>query len=138
MNRNDLKELAQARLREAKVLLDNDEYSGAYYLAGYVIECALKACIAKRTREFDFPDKSTVVDSYTHNLTALVKVAGLQPDLDAEIQNDQEWFGPYWGVIKLWTEHTRYSIIDRSTAANLFEAVSDSKHGVLKWLKRHW
>src|SRR6266404_8143025 len=115
MNRDDLKELTQARLREAKVLLVNDEFSGAYYLAGYVIECGLKACIAKRTKEFDFPDKSTVVDSYTHNLAALVKVAGLQPDLDAEIQNDQKWFGPYWGVVKQWSEHARYSIIDRST-----------------------
>ncbi|HLF84399.1 MAG TPA: HEPN domain-containing protein [Blastocatellia bacterium] len=57
MNRNDLKLLAVTRLREAKVLLANGEYSGAYYLAGYVVECALKACIAKRTKRHDFPDR---------------------------------------------------------------------------------
>lgn len=113
------------------MLLDNDEFSGAYYLAGYVIECALKACIAKRTRKFDFPDKRTALESYTHDLAALVRVAGLQPDLQAEIQNDQQGFGPYWGLVQQWTEHTRYLIIDRSTAENLIEAVSDSKHGVL-------
>ncbi len=47
MNRSDLQNLATIRLRDAEVLLDNGRYDGAYYLLGYVIECALKACIAK-------------------------------------------------------------------------------------------
>lgn len=49
MNRLDLQNLALARLEEVEVLLNNHKYSGAYYLSGYVIECALKACIAKQT-----------------------------------------------------------------------------------------
>jgi len=32
-------------------------FDGAYYLAGYAVECALKACIAKGTQRFEFPDK---------------------------------------------------------------------------------
>jgi HEPN domain-containing protein len=51
MNRTDLQQLAELRIKEARILLDGDSYSGAYYLAGYAIECALKACIAKRTKE---------------------------------------------------------------------------------------
>jgi HEPN domain-containing protein len=31
------------------VLLEAGLYAGAYYLAGYAVECALKACIAKKT-----------------------------------------------------------------------------------------
>lgn len=54
MKRSDLQKLARIRLKEAKVLLDNRQYSGAYYLSGYVIECALKACIAKQTRKERF------------------------------------------------------------------------------------
>ena len=35
------------RLREARALLGVRCWSGAYYLAGYAIECGLKACIIK-------------------------------------------------------------------------------------------
>lgn len=45
MNRVDFRQLAGLRIAEAKVLLDNNLYAGAYYLAGYAVECALKACI---------------------------------------------------------------------------------------------
>ena len=64
MNRNDLKGLALIRLREATILLANGEYSGAYYLAGYAVECALKPCIAKQTRRHDFPDKKLAEQSW--------------------------------------------------------------------------
>jgi hypothetical protein len=73
MNRNDLHRLSATRAREARVLLDNSCYDGAYYLIRYAVECALKACIAKETRRYDFPDKRTVVESYVHDLDRLVK-----------------------------------------------------------------
>jgi hypothetical protein len=41
VNRADLQQLAETRLREAKVLLDAGEWSGSYYLCGYSVECAL-------------------------------------------------------------------------------------------------
>lgn len=53
MKRQDLRELALLRLKEAQVLFANGCWSGAYYLAGYAIECALKACIAKKTERFE-------------------------------------------------------------------------------------
>jgi hypothetical protein len=42
------------------------------------VECALKACIAKGTERYEFPDKKRVDASYTHNLQELVKLAGLE------------------------------------------------------------
>jgi len=45
---------------------------GAYYLAGYAVECALKACIAKKTQRHEFPDKRRVDASHTHNLIQLL------------------------------------------------------------------
>ena len=65
------------RLKEARVLLRNGNYDGAYYLSGYVVECALKACIAKHTRRSEFPDRKTVEASHTHKLEELMKVAQL-------------------------------------------------------------
>jgi HEPN domain-containing protein len=88
VNRNDLKQMALVRLREARALFQGGNYDGAYYLSGYAIECALKACIAKKTKRYDFPDKRRANDSYTHSLTQLVRVAELQSDLDQEISND--------------------------------------------------
>ncbi|MGL5132005.1 MAG: HEPN domain-containing protein, partial [Planktothrix sp.] len=101
MNRQDFQELALTRLQEAKVLLDNHQYSGAYYLSGYVIECALKACIAKKTQQFDFPDKNNVIDSYTHNLEKLVKVAGLDRELKS-LLNDRV-FSSRWSEVRDWS-----------------------------------
>ncbi|WP_445248940.1 HEPN domain-containing protein [Microcoleus sp. OTE_8_concoct_300] len=90
MNRRDLQNIALTRIKEVEVLLNNRQYSGAYYLSGYVIECALKACIAKQTKKFDFPDKKTVMDSYTHDLEKLVKVAKIEKQLKS-LLNDPEF-----------------------------------------------
>jgi hypothetical protein len=48
MNRAELQQLAEARLADAQVLLEAGRLDGAYYLLGYVVECALKSCIAKQ------------------------------------------------------------------------------------------
>jgi len=42
MNRADFQQLADERISEAAVLLAASKFSGAYYLAGYAVECALK------------------------------------------------------------------------------------------------
>ena len=78
MDRKDLQELSKVRLREAQALLRTGVADGAYYLAGYAVECALKACIAKGTQKYEFPDKKRVDSSYSHNLDVLVKLAGLE------------------------------------------------------------
>jgi HEPN domain-containing protein len=75
MNRADFQQLAELRLREAQALLAAGLPDGAYYLAGYSVECALKACISKRTQLHDFPDKKLVNDSHTHNLKELLRLA---------------------------------------------------------------
>lgn len=41
-SRSDFEKLIELRLREAKLLLVAKEWDGAYYLAGYAVEFALK------------------------------------------------------------------------------------------------
>jgi HEPN domain-containing protein len=77
MNRIDFQQLAELRLKEAKALLAAGFPEGAYYLAGYAIESGLKACIAKRTQQYDFPDKKLVNDSHTHDLGKLLDLGNL-------------------------------------------------------------
>lgn len=137
MNRNDLKKLANIRLKDVQVLLRGRNYEGAYYLSGYIIECGLKACIAKQTKRCDFPDKKTVNASYTHNLTDLVKVAGLLPDLEQEIKN-YPVFGVNWAIVKDWSEESRYQHHTEKESRDLYSAITNKTHGVLQWIKRHW
>ncbi|MFH0810998.1 MAG: HEPN domain-containing protein [Pseudomonadota bacterium] len=136
-NRSDFQELAKLRLKDAKALLDSGHASGAYYLCGYVIECALKACIAKQTKEYDFPpERKTVEQIYTHDLKTLRKSALPDEEFNKEYQNDGD-FARNWKTVILWNEHSRYQTHDTG-ARKLFEAVTDPKHGVLQWIERHW
>ena len=137
MNRNDLKVLAELRLKEAEALLKKRLYDGAYYLTGYAIECGLKACIAKKTRRFDFPDLQVVKDSYIHDLKKLIKVSGLQTAHDEELDRDGA-FAVNWAIVKDWNEGSRYERHDASAAKSIYAAVTDDKHGVMKWLRRYW
>ena len=138
MNRADFQRLAELRIKEARVLLDAGCFEGAYYLAGYAVECAIKACIAKLTKEFDFPDKDTVNRSYTHRLEQLVQVAQLKQELEKE-SNANPIFDQYWSTVKDWNEEVRYeSEISDARARDLCHAITDADYGVMQWLKKLW
>jgi len=64
LDRKDLQELSRVRLKEATALMQAGFFDGAYYLAGYAVECAIKACIAKGTRRYEFPDKRKVLQLF--------------------------------------------------------------------------
>ncbi|WP_394661128.1 DNA-binding protein [uncultured Acinetobacter sp.] len=138
MTKNELEKLADLRLLEARILFDNNAYQGAYYLCGYSIECALKACIAKSFKANEFPNKKLVNDSYVHNLDQLLKLSNLHPifQIDKTANPDLEI---NWGIVKDWSEAYRYDFqIDQILAQELIDAVSNNQSGILQWVKRHW
>lgn len=134
MTRVELRALSELRLREAQVLLAAREWSGAYYLAGYAVECALKACITKQVQEHDFPDKKLALDSHTHDFVQLAKVAMLQPLGD----NSDARFARSWTTAKDWKESARYSVWTEEDAVMLMNAIIEPEYGILQWLKQHW
>ena len=138
MNRADFHKLTEIRMKEAKVLLDRKCHEGAYYLAGYAVECALKACIAKRTLAHDFPPKPQVVrDYYQHDIPSLAKLAGLESELNKRLSVVQ--FSANWALVSKWSEQGRYEThIDSKDARDLYRAISNSRNGVLVWLKKYW
>ena len=87
--------------------MDTRLADGAYYSEGYAVEWALKACIAKRTRRHDFPDKKDIDASYTHNLKDLIKVANLEVARLYEANRDPI-FRNNWDLVPQWSEHSRY------------------------------
>jgi len=137
LNRSEFKKLAKIRLREAEALFATKNYSGAYYLCGYVVECGLKACIAKQTKRYEFPDKRLADDSWTHDLTKLVKTAELLGSLDQETKVDPI-FSNNWNTVKDWSEQSRYKKNSNAEAISLITAITDEFHGVLKWIEQHW
>jgi hypothetical protein len=136
MNRRDLQGLARTRLREASILLGSGQFSGAYYLAGYAVECGFKAVIAQQFQRHEFPDKKLVNDSHTHNLAVLLRLAGLQETLRDEALADP-LLDVSWAVVKDWDETSRYRVTAAAEARDLVSSVRQ-RHGVLPWITRRW
>jgi hypothetical protein len=134
--RRDFKSLADLRIEDARLLLRSGRQQGAYYLCGYAVECALKACIAKTMKLYQFPpSKEYIYKIYSHNLNSLVNAAGLDGHLQADI-NANFAFAANWNTVKDWNEESRYKGSGLS-GTDLYNAVTGAD-GVLPWIKRRW
>jgi hypothetical protein len=75
-------------------------WDGAYYLAGYALECGLKACILARIERTGviFEDKKFSETCWTHNLDVLLKAADLESARNNEATSNVQ-FEAYWRVV---------------------------------------
>jgi HEPN domain-containing protein len=138
MNRQDLQQLSRLRARDAKALLVAGNYAGAYYIAGYSVECAIKAAIAKQTQRHDFPNKRVAQDSWSHDLKQLLQTAGLWSTIEAATKANQD-LALNWAVAKDWSEASRYVLTtSQQQAIDLYSACTARTHGLLSWLKNYW
>ncbi|WP_433720799.1 HEPN domain-containing protein [Microbacterium laevaniformans] len=137
MHRREWQMMSRARLDEARSLLSASQWSGAYYLAGYAVEFGLKAVLAKQFQSATIPNKKLVLDIHTHNLDALVKLAGLKQILDVEVAANPS-FELNWSVAKDWSEASRYAAWTSQEAADMVNAVGNRSNGVMKWVTRQW
>lgn len=137
MNRIEFQEIAELRLQESKALLNAGFPDGAYYLAGYAIECALKACIAKRTREHDFPERDSR-DYYIHDLEKLLARAELKDELDRAARTNPAMKANRV-IVEDWSEESRYERKKSfREATELLNAIEDGSGGLLPWLRQRW
>jgi HEPN domain-containing protein len=138
LNRDTLRTLAGSRLEEARVLLENKLWTGAYYMTGLAVECALKSCLAGAVKEHDFPDKKFVNDMYVHNLERLFELNGALWDaLQADMRIDAE-LNANWRTVKDWDDGKRYDIVGGLEALALYEASTDAGSGVMEWIRGRW
>lgn len=137
MNRTNFQEIAERRLRESKALLSAGFPDGSYYLAGYSVECALKACIAKRTQEHDFPDRKLAVESHTHDIAKLLALAELSLELEMAQRADPT-MRVRVNTIQDWSEASRYERKTDQEARDLLEAIENPTRGLLPWIKQRW
>jgi hypothetical protein len=101
------------------------------------VECALKACIARRTQEHDFPEKKFVNDSHTHNLKTLLQLAELKTELDTIIEADPA-MESVLDRVQEWSEASRYQRKTAQEADALLKAIEEGKGGLLPWIRLHW
>ncbi len=137
MDRTELQRLAQERLADAEALFAAGRFSGAYYLAGYVIECAVKACVAKLTTPESLPDRELARILYTHDLKTLAKAEKLDVAIGQRAKSDPE-FDRNWAIVNFWSEDARYKSWSRDMAKSMLDAVSDRAYGVLPCIAQYW
>jgi HEPN domain-containing protein len=136
-DRATLQRLAEERLAEARTLLAQGYPSGAYYLAGYAVELALKASIAARFAANEIPDKSFVNAIYTHDLGRLFALASLEDELDASMEASPE-FGGRWAVSGRGQSKRAMVFGPSKQPQQCLEAVGAQEDGLLQWLKKRW
>ena len=127
---SEYRKVAQHRLHDAQELLEAPTLSvkvgnpetrhqrGAMYLAGYAVECILKAYIISRnspsrTLAEVAPD---LVTNVGHNLDRLLLRAGLEGSLGERLRD--------WQLCRTWTPEWRYEpgIPSRGEAKNFVDA----------------
>lgn len=139
MNRSEWRQRAEDRIADAECLLLGGRWSGAYYLAGYAVECGLKACILAHVDAVGaiFLDKKFSEKCWTHDLDALLKLADLETALgfaiaaNLALQNN-------WDTAKEWDEAARYEERTEADARRLFDAITHPTDGVLTWIRTKW
>jgi len=133
--RRDFQRLADLRAGESAALAKAGKQQGAYYLGGFAIECALKACVAKQTRRHDFPDKRHANQVFTHDLEDLLKLARLDSPLGKDLKAKPE-LAKNWGVVRGWNGGSRYETSGLK-GKDMVVAVN-SVDGILEWIKLRW
>lgn len=137
LSRQRLQKLSIGKIEDAQLLLDAERWDNAYYLAGYAVELALKACIASRFAAEAIPDKKFVLAIHSHNLRELVGLAGLKTELQAR-EAASSHFAASWGITARWVPDTRYEENDAVAAQLLILAIRDPDDGVLPWIQNYW
>jgi HEPN domain-containing protein len=101
----DLRELAHARLKDAKAMLGARRFDGAIYIVGYAVEMALKARICRTLKWAAFPDTRKEFESFTsfrtHDLDVLLRLSGREVAIRAKCLDQ-------WSIISSWNPELRY------------------------------
>lgn len=121
---SDLRRLARARLRDAKVLFRGKRYDAAGYICGYAVEIALKARICRTVRWTSFPQTAREFAGYqsyrTHVLEYLLAMSGQQPRIRAK-------YAAAWSRVADWSPEMRYLPVGTAAEADvrtMIEAVT--------------
>jgi HEPN domain-containing protein len=123
LTRQELRRIAQARLRDAEVLFGARRYDGASYLCGYALELALKARICATLRWTEFPESGAEfhgLQSFrTHDLDMLLRMSGRNGVRTSHAVD--------WSTVQRWSPEARYAPIGSATRDSTGDMISAVK-----------
>ena len=134
ISREVLREVGDARLAEAEVLLRAGRYAGSIYLAGYAVECYLKVAVCVTLRW------DALLETFkVHDLEGLLLHSGFDGDLRAtDAVHDN-----FVKITAIWKFEGHDSIryrrpreFDKPSATAFLHYVCDPTTGVVPWLRR--
>jgi hypothetical protein len=141
VNRTELRQLAEDRILDAAALLApaSQRWSGAYYLAGYAVECGLKSCVLAHVERTGviFKERKFLENCWTHDLKILVKSAGLESQF-GQARSASPGLDLNWATVTDWSEESRYEQKNQIGAEELYEAITNNNDGVMQWIRIHW
>lgn len=142
---SDIEALAYSKLRDAEILLANERFDSAYYLAGYAVELLLKARVCKTLGIPDFFDfdnlqrqrlknESVITRPYrVHDYEQLLILSGIYTQYQKEIETNELFFSN-WSIISDWNENSRYLTGINPDRVNKF--ITSVKE-VLVWIQKY-
>lgn len=139
----EIKNLADLRLEEAEILLNNGKSNGAFYLLGYTIELYLKSKICRLLNIDDLFDERCNLKRYfegknpffSHDLNTLLVFSGLKRKFDEAKSENQVLFKTTSMLIDVWSEKSRYDIQPKNEddVRVAIELLKD-ENGLLTWI----
>ena len=144
LNQANLRRMTEERIKDAASLIKGRRWSFAYYVAGYAVECAIKSCLLARMINtgwiFDEETKK-IDDCRTHDFLKLISIAGLRDELNEKLKQSAASGGEWasnWNTVCSWKVTSRYESKEELEARELYTAITDKTHGVLKWIRNYW
>ncbi len=139
----ELRKIAKARLKSAETLMSVNDWHGAAYMLGYVLECALKAATCKVLHLVTYPEntKNDKINSYfmTHRFEQLLIVSGLENIFssrgpkeawenwsDFTLKYPGEWPAMRYDAKTVW---------NKLTVEGLHQNLTEPMHGILTVIK---
>lgn len=130
-----LRKLANTRMREAEHLQSGGHFAGAVYLAGYAVECLLKAAICQVLGWSELRSTFAV-----HDLEGLLLHSGLQRKIEEPA--NEAVFRNFKRISEVWIvvgkQSIRYTDPDSITAQGaeaFLDQVKNPETGVVTWLR---
>ena len=124
IRRNDLKKIAQTRLKDADILMAAKRYDGAVYLCGYAIELTLKARICRTLKWKEYPSSTKEFQNYqtfrTHDLDVLLHLTGLEILIKTAYLAE-------WSAVAKWNPAARYQPIGTAKENDAQLMISSAK-----------
>ena len=138
MKRNELKKMADNRLRVIKNSYKEGFYDEVVADSGLVIEFALKASVCKAIKKDKYPED---IRRYrTHDPETLIDLSKLRSDLENEKINNLD-FSINWSLLSKWSINFRYmppGTHDANSSIEYINAIEEEKGGVYQWIKKKW